>query len=225
MLQLARLVDYNQWVSSASDITGLLTRAAGGNREAVGDLLAIFRPRLRRMVAVRLDPRVRGRVDESDVVQEACLEASRRIAEYFADQSVPIFVWLRFLTAQQLTTLHRLHLGAQARDAKREVSVLGQGIPSASSEFLAGQLVGPGSSPSETVQKKELKVLVQGALERMDSADRDILAMRHYEQMTNSEIAHALGMNASTASTRYVRALRRLKKELGDLSPWLPALK
>ena len=106
--------------STDTDTERLLTRATDGDVEAVGQLLTKHRPRLRRMVAVRLDPRVRGRVDESDVVQEACLEASQRIEEYYKDKSVPFFVWLRFLTTQQLAAVHRRHLGTQLRKATRE---------------------------------------------------------------------------------------------------------
>ena len=210
---------------SNTDLDCLLERAADGDADAVGRLLEVYRPRLRRMVALRLDPRVRCRVDESDVVQEACLEATQRIADFFRDRSVPFFIWLRFLTTQRLLALHRRHLGVQLRDVTREVPLWAQQFAPASSEFLATHLATSLPSPSEILQQRELRSRLSDALERMETADREVLAMRHFERMSNVEVAEALGMNPSTASSRYVRALRRLRTQLGDLSTWFPVSK
>jgi RNA polymerase sigma-70 factor (ECF subfamily) len=164
-----------------------------------------------------MDPRLRGRLDESDVVQDACLEATQRIKEYLADPAVPFFVWLRFLAIQRLLILHRRHLRAQVRSVAREVSLWPGAALAASSEYLATQLVAAGPSPSGAARKKELKDRLTDALDRMDPLDREVLTARHFEQLSNQETAHVLGVTPSTASTRYVRALRRLRKELGDL--------
>ena len=120
----------------------LLRRAGAGDPAALGSLLEGHRRRLRRMVKLRLDPRLQGRIDPSDVLQEAYLEASRRLAEYLRDPKLPFFLWLRFLTGQKLLALRRQHLGTQARDAGREVSLFHGAMPEASSACLAAQLMG-----------------------------------------------------------------------------------
>src|SRR5437870_9707080 len=126
----------------SSETDKLLHCAAQGDKERWGDLLARHRERLRRMVALRLDHRLQGRIDPSDVIQEAYLEASNRLADYLRQPSMPFFLWLRFITGQKLLELHRHHLGAQARDAGREVSLYRGALPETSSAALAAQLLG-----------------------------------------------------------------------------------
>jgi RNA polymerase sigma-70 factor (ECF subfamily) len=189
----------------------LLRRAGQGDPEAVGELFAGHRPRLRRLVQLRLDRRLQGRLDPSDVLQEAYLEFARSLAEYLRNPQVPLFLWLRLITGRKLQALHRHHLGTQARDAAREVSLHHGALPEASSVSLAAQLLGRFSSPSQKAVRAELQVHTQDALNSMDPVDREILALRHFEQLTNSETAQVLGLSEAAASNRFVRALKRLK--------------
>jgi RNA polymerase sigma-70 factor (ECF subfamily) len=189
----------------------LLRQAAQGDLREWGALLESHRKRLRRMVALRLDPRLQGRIDASDVIQEAFLEASQRLPEYAARPTMPFFLWLRFLTGQKLMELHRKHLGTRKRDASREVSLYHGALPAASSAALAAQLVGHDTRPSEAAIRAERKIRLQEALNRMEPLDREVLALRHFEQLTNAETARVLDLQASAASKRYLRALQKLK--------------
>ncbi len=195
----------------------MLRHAAGGEPERLGPILSRFEPRLLRMIRLRIDPRLQRRVDPADVVQAAFLEASRRLDEYIGDPRVPFFVWVRFLALQQLALAHRQHLGVQARDLKREVSLYRASLPQASSADLAAQLIGKLTSPTQAAAKAELKLCLQEALNRMDEVDREILALRHFEQLSNSEAADALEIKPSAACNRYVRALESLKQVLASM--------
>jgi RNA polymerase sigma-70 factor (ECF subfamily) len=201
----------------ADETCELLRRAGQGDAEALGELLARYRDRLQRMVRLRLDRRLQGRIDPSDVLQEAYLAASERFADYARDPDMPFFLWLRFLTAQQLLVLHRRHLGTKGRDAGREVSLYRGALPEASSAALAAQLVGHRTTPSQAAARAEMQVRLQEALNRMDPTDREVLALRHFEQLTNAETARELGLRESAASMRYARALLRLKDILAQL--------
>jgi RNA polymerase sigma-70 factor, ECF subfamily len=192
----------------------LLRRIRAGEQHALGELFGVHRERLRRMVQLRLDRRLRGRIDPSDVIQEAFVDAARRLAEYSVDTAMPPFIWLRFLTAQRLVTLHRIHLGVKARDAGREVSLRSGPLPSADSRSLAAQLLGRLTTPSRAAIRAEVQLKIQDALNAMDPIDREILALRHFEELNNSETAAVLGLHKAAASNRYVRALRRLKEVL-----------
>jgi RNA polymerase sigma-70 factor (ECF subfamily) len=195
----------------ADKLDDLLRRAGEGDTAALGELFAHHRDRLRLMVALRLDRRLVGRIDPSDVIQEAYLEATERFPDYLRDAAMPFFLWLRFLTAQRLQILHRRHLGAKARNAGREVSIYRGALPEASSAALAAQLVGNATTPSEVAMRAELQVRLQEALNSMSDVDREVLVLRHFEQLSNREAALALGIRESTASQRYARALLRLK--------------
>lgn len=178
-------------------------------------LLEEHRERLKRMVAVRLDRRLAGRVDASDVVQEAFIDAALRYREYEANQSVPPFIWLRFLTGQKLSQIHRKQLGVKARDVNREISLYRGPIPEATSHALAAQLIGHNTSPTQAVLRAELKVRVQQALNDMSELDREILSLRHFEQVSNAEAAMLLELNEATCYKRYVRALKKIGVILG----------
>ncbi len=200
-----------------SETLRLIEDAVGGDREALCLLLEQYRDRLRRMVALRLDPRLQGRVDASDVIQEGYLDAARRLEEFGRDRSVPFYVWLRFLVGQRLSKEHRRHLGVQVRDAGREVAPYHGPIPEASTAMLAAQLLGKLTSPSEAVMRVERKLRFQEALNAMDAIDREVLILRHYEQLSNGETAKVLGLDKSATSKRHARALGRLKEILSSL--------
>jgi RNA polymerase sigma-70 factor (ECF subfamily) len=195
----------------------LLERASAGDPASWGELLTRHGDRLRRMVALRLHPRLQGRVDPADVLQDVQLEAWTRLPSYLADRPMPFFLWLRFLAGQRLLALERHHLGAQRRAAGREVSLYRGSMPEASSAALAAQLVGRHTSPSQAAIRAERKIRLQEALNGMESLDREILALRHFEHLSNAEAARELGIHESAASKRYLRALVRLKDILSRL--------
>jgi RNA polymerase sigma-70 factor (ECF subfamily) len=202
---------------NSSETNDLLQRAAAGDDQGWGTLLTRHSERLRRMVALRLDHRLHGRIDPSDVLQEAYLEAWARLAEYLRAPAMPFFLWLRFLAGQKLVTLHRHHLGRQMRDPGREISLYRGALPEASSAALAAQLLGHDTRPSEAAVRIELKLRLQEALNQMDPIDREVLALRHFEQLSRAETAQVLGMRESAVSKRYVRALQRLKDILTSM--------
>jgi RNA polymerase sigma-70 factor (ECF subfamily) len=195
----------------------LLKRAGQGDKEAAGELFAQHRERLRRMVQVRMDGRLRSRLDASDVLQEAYLEFARSLSEYLRNPEAPLFLWLRFLTGRKLQALHRRHLGTKVRDAGREISLQQDALPQASSLALAAQLLGHFTSPSEAAGRAEMQLRVQEALNSMDAIDREVLALRHFEQLSNAETAQVLEITEAAASRRFVRALKRLKKILEEI--------
>jgi RNA polymerase sigma-70 factor (ECF subfamily) len=200
----------------SANLDELLERGLVGDEAAVRELFDRCRDRLRRMVDLRLDRRVQARIDASDVLQEAFLEASQRLDEYRANPRMPAFLWLRFLVAERLTTLHRHHLGVQARDAGRDVSLYSGPLPAVSSASLAAQLVGSMTSPSDAAVRAERTLRLQEALNQMDPVDREVLSLRHFEQLSRAETAQVLDITESAAGKRYLRALARLKKLLAD---------
>jgi RNA polymerase sigma-70 factor (ECF subfamily) len=169
------------------------------------------------MVTMRLDPRLLGRVDASDVIQEGYLDAMRRLEEFVQNPAGPFYIWLRFLVGQRVQEHHRRHLLTPGRDVGREVSIYRGAMPGASTGALAARLLGKLTSPSQAAIRAERKIRLQEALNLMDPLDREILVLRHYEQMTNGDAAAALGLEKSAASKRYTRALERLKEILASL--------
>jgi RNA polymerase sigma-70 factor (ECF subfamily) len=202
---------------NSSETDRLLRATAQGDTEPWGALLERHRERLRRMVALRLDRRLQGRIDASDVIQEAYLEASNRRTEYLQQPTMPFFLWLRFLTSQKLVELHRHHLGSQARDVSREVCLYRGSLPETSSAALAAQLLGHLTRPSEAAIRAEMKIRLQDALNSMDPLDREVLALRHFEHLSNTETAETLGIRHSAASKRYIRALTKLRSILSSM--------
>jgi RNA polymerase sigma-70 factor (ECF subfamily) len=196
----------------------LIDRAAGGDKEAWGELLAEHRGRLRRMVSLRLDHRLQGRIDASDVIQDAFVDASRSLADYVRNPVLPFFLWLRFLTGIRLAKLHRHHLATQMRDAGREISLYpGGAMPETSSAALAQQLLGRENRPSEEAIRAELKLQLQDAINAMEPLDREIISLRHFEQLSNAEAAQVLDIKEAAAGKRYIRALERLRDTLAQL--------
>lgn len=203
------------------DVDGLLERARAGDVQAGAELFGYFRGRLRQMVRLRMDRRLQGRLDPSDVLQEAYLDVNRRLAEYAADPKLPFFLWLRLLTGQRLLALHRHHLGARMRDAGQEISINRGSVPQASSLSLAEQILGRFTSPTQALLRAEMQQRLQEVLNNLEPLDREVLVLRHFEELTNNETAEVLGLQKSAASNRYVRALRRLREALATLPGFL----
>ena len=203
---------------AGNDDQELLRRALEGDEPALAALFDGSRDRLRKMIRLRLDRRLSGRVDTSDVLQDAYLDVRRRIAEYARDPAaMPFHLWLRLVAGQRLTDVHRHHLGSQMRDAGQEVSLHRGLFPQADSVSLAAQLLGKMTSASQAAIRVEHKLIVQGALNGMDPIDREVLALRHFEHLSNDETAQVLGLSKSAASNRYIRALKRLKEILSSI--------
>jgi RNA polymerase sigma-70 factor, ECF subfamily len=203
--------------SDSSETPSLIRRLEAGDEKALGELFARYRDRLRRMVKLRMDRRLQGRLDASDVLQEAYLDVAKRAEEYRANPTLPPFLWLRLITGQRLMALHRKHLGAQMRNAGQEVSLHGGAIPAASSISIAAMLLGRITSPTRAARRAEMQVRLQDILNTMDPVDREILTLRHFEELGNSETAQVLGISKSAASSCYIRAVMRLKKELAGM--------
>lgn len=180
-----------------------------GDDSILAPLFERHRERLQRMVHFRLDPRLVGRIDAEDVLQEAYLEAGKRLGAFRGDDK-PFFVWMRLITQQTMIDLHRRHLGAKMRNAGREVHA-------PASATMSGFFVGHFTSPSHAVMREELRQKIEQALENMDEIDREVLMLRHFEELSNKETADVLGIQENAASNRYVRALGRLKGYLGSL--------
>src|SRR6266436_1934951 len=189
----------------------LLDAARHGDEPALAVLVERHRDRLERMVRLRMDRRLQGRVDPADVVQEAYLAVRGKFPQYSADPHLPFFLWLRLEVGQKLIDVHRFHLGTQMRDAGQEVSLHRGALPQVTSLSLAEQLLGKLTSASHAAMRVELKLRVQEALNSMDPHDREVLILRHFEELSNAEAAQVLGIKPSAAVNRYVRALKRLK--------------
>jgi len=200
--------------ANTNDLPEEMTPASDGD---LSELFARHRDRLRRMVQIRLDRRLQARLDDSDVLQEAFLEASVRYPEYCSHPTMPPFLWLRFIVGQRLLMLHRKHLGVKARDAGRDVLLYRGAQPEATSQSLAVELLGRNTSPSHAAMRAELQARLQDVLGGMNEIDREVLALRHFEQLSNGEVAHVLGIQQRAASNRYIRALRRLKEAMSDI--------
>ena len=193
----------------------LLQKARTGDAAALGALFAHHRDRLRQMVRLRLDRRLQGRVDPSDVLQDAYLDLAARLPDYARERPMPTYLWLRLVTGQRLAQVHRQHLGAAMRDAGREVSLYRGALPQASSASLAAQLLGRFTTASQAAIRAERQLQLQEILNGLDELDREILALRHFEGLSNGEAAQVLGLSKTAANNRYIRALGRLRDLLG----------
>ncbi|WP_406696264.1 sigma-70 family RNA polymerase sigma factor [Singulisphaera sp. Ch08] len=203
------------------EIEELLRRAGDGDEGAVTELFDRYRKRLRQMIRLRLDRRLQGRVDPSDVLQDAFIDLTEQLPSYFTRPDLPFFLWLRLLAGQRLMRVHRHHLGAAMRDAGREVSLYKGALPQASSVSLAAQLLGRFTSASQAAVRAERQLQLQSAINGMDEIDREMIALRHFEELSNSEIAAILGLSKAAASNRYVRAMVRLQTILESLPGFL----
>lgn len=205
--------------NSGAPDSGRGDRLYPASPEAVARQLDQYRARLRRAVELRLDPRLRGRVDASDVVQEALVEAVERYSEYEEREGGSLYLWLRFLAQQRLLQLRRYHLEA----ARRSVCVerrIDQQPASSNCDVLAERIVASTATPSSICSRQETRARVLRAVESLDPLDREILALRYFEELSNGETAQVLGVPESTASTRFLRALRKIKRVLELQSDW-----
>jgi len=202
--------------SHRADSDALLRQLQTGDNRALAELFQHYRGRLRQMVWLRLDRRLHRRVDPSDILQESYLDLARRLPEYLAKPTMPFFLWLRLVTGQRLLMVHRQHFGTQKRDIDQEVSLFAGPLPQASSASLAAHLLGRLTMPSQAAVRAELQLRLQEALNQMEPIDREILTLRHFEELSNSETAQALGLQKAAASNRYVRALKRLREVLAS---------
>lgn len=204
--------------ASDHDTTELLDRIRRGDQTAKGELLGRFRPRLRRMVAARMDDRVAPRVDPSDVVQEALAAADRRLPEYLKQADSPFYPWLRQIAWDRLVDAHREHLHAAKRSVRREVSMQ---LSEASAICLAKQMAASATSPSGHLARKELRARIRAILGELADLDREILILKHLEELSNSECATVLGITIVAVKKRYLRALGRVRS-LMDRETWRP---
>jgi len=195
----------------------LIERLRSGDRQALGELFDRYRDRLRRMVELRMDPRLRARLDASDVLQEAYLELAGDLDAYLADAKLQPLLWMRIHVGRRLTTLHRKHLGTRMRDAGLEISLYRDALPEASTAALASMLLGQHTSPTQAAQRAERLLRLQEALNTLDPIDREVLALRHFEQLDRAEAAEVLGISQEAGAKRYFRALKRLKAVLASM--------
>jgi RNA polymerase sigma-70 factor, ECF subfamily len=197
-----------------SDTEELLRRAGQGDQDARHALLGRHRDRLKQMIAVRIDRRLAARVDPSDVVQEALWDAAQGLSDYLRQPPLPFYPWLRQLAWDRLIELHRRHLHAQRRSVLRE-EPLAPLLSDQSALLLADRLMAGKSSPSDRAIRDELRGRVQDILSRLSVRDREVLVLRHLEQLSTRETAAVLGVGEGAVKTRHLRALERLRALLG----------
>jgi RNA polymerase sigma-70 factor (ECF subfamily) len=203
--------------SDSAQLQELLERARQGDVGAQEQLLGQHREALRRMIALRLDPAIAARVDASDVVQDVLFEASRRLEEYLKQPPLPFPIWLRHLARDHIIDAYRRHRLAQRRGVDREQPLVPAALVGHSSAELLGQLHDPERTPASAVVQQEQEHQLHQAITRLDENDREIILMRHFEQMSNLEVATALNLTQPAASMRYLRALRHLRELLEEV--------
>jgi RNA polymerase sigma-70 factor (ECF subfamily) len=200
-----------------NDVPHLVNRLRAGDRQALAELFESYRERLRHMVELRIDTRLRTRLDASDVLQEAYLELAGDLDVYRADPKLQPLLWMRLHVGRRLTLLHRRHLGTAMRDAGLEISLYREALPQASSAALAAMLLGRHTSPTQAAQRAERLLRVQEALNALDPIDREVLALKHFEELSRAETAQVLMISPEAAAKRYFRALKRLKAVLASM--------
>jgi RNA polymerase sigma-70 factor, ECF subfamily len=191
-----------------------LAELRSSKEEAIPLLFRKYQAMLLRMIALRLDARVLGKIDSEDVLQDVFVETVRRFDQYLDRPTVPVFVWLRQIASQVLIDTHRRYLGAKMRDVKQEVNLYCGGCGDLSSTFLAAQLAGSLTTPSQCAVRRETFAAVTSALQSLEPIDREVLVLRHLEELRNEEVAQVLGIDKFAASKRYLRALARLRSAM-----------
>jgi len=195
----------------------LLAGAENGDAEAVNRLLERHRDAVRRMIDLRMDRKIARRVDASDIVQDVLIEANRRLADYLKNPAMPFHLWLRHMAKDRLIDAHRRHRGAAKRSLDREQPLVAPGRLDQSTLNLVAELRDQGRTPASEAAWNELQLQFVAAVDDLDEQDREVVLMRHFEKLSNSEVAEALNLSSAAASMRYLRAVRRLKSILaGD---------
>jgi RNA polymerase sigma-70 factor (ECF subfamily) len=184
-------------------------RAQG--ESAVAELFHCYRDKLLKLITLRLDRRILGKVDAEDILQDTFVESARRIQQFIDRPTVPFFVWLRQIATQVLIDTHRRYLGAQKRDARLEQNGLCGEADDTNPISLVGQLADSLTTPSQCLVRKETLASMRSAVEQLAEADREVLILRHLEELSNNEVALILGIDKYAASKRYLRALQRLR--------------
>ena len=179
------------------------------NDLAIANVFLRFRPQLLRIVEFRMDARIRSRVDANDILQETFLNVKQRYRNFIEEPGVSLFVWIRQLTLQVLIEFQRRHF-RQKRDVQKEVRISPTVDQSDTSQLIARELAAQLTSPSQVAIRAEELEQLNRALESMNETDREILALRHYEQLSNQEVAEIIGIKPTAASNRYVRAITKL---------------
>ncbi len=192
----------------------LLKGVADGDASAMNHLLDRHRDAVRRMIQMRLDRAVARRVDASDVVQDVMMEASQRLSDYMQNPSMPFHLWLRQLAKDRIIDMHRRHRAAKRRSVDREQNLSGLGSDEQSAADLAALLKDAELTPAAAALRKEMEERFLLALDQLEENDREIVVMRHFEHLGNSEVAEALQLSSPAAGMRYLRAIRRLKEIL-----------
>ena len=193
----------------------LLCRARQGDPMAIEQLLSRHRDRLRRMIAVRMDSRLGARIDPSDVIQEALADAHRKLPDYLAQRGCAFYPWLRQIAWQRLVDLHRRHILADRRSVAREAH-RPMTLSDHSTRLLADQLAASASSVGQRMVRQERLERLRRALDELAPQDREIVALRHLEQLSLKEAAEILSISHVAARSRYRRALERLHDLLRD---------
>ncbi len=196
----------------------LLDGARQGDADAVNRLMDRHRDAIQRMVRMRLDQKIRRRVDVSDVVQDVLIEANRRLAGYLEDPAMPFHLWLRHITSDRIIDAHRRHRGSAKRSVDREQPLVVQGNDRSTIQ-LAAQLCDAEMTPAARATQAEMARHVEQAITQLADQDAEIIVMRHYEHLSNQEVALALQLSEQAASMRYLRAVRRLRGLLGETPP------
>jgi len=193
----------------------LLENARQGDVEAAGQLLEKHRDALRRVVQLRLDRKIQRRVDVSDIVQDVLIDANRRLADYLANPAMPFHLWLRHMARDRIIDAHRRHRASAKRSVDREQAMAAPAFDRTTLE-LAAQLSDHQLTPAAAATMNELQRRFQDAIEVLDEHDREVVIMRHFEQLSNQEVADALGLTQAAASMRYLRAMRKLRSLLAE---------
>jgi RNA polymerase sigma-70 factor, ECF subfamily len=199
------------------EIRRLAVDAAKGDKAAWSHLVERYHPRLRRMVALRMDQRLKARVDPSDVLQDAYIDAATQLQDYIKNPVLPFYLWLRMLTGGRLGKVHRFHLGTLMRDADLEVPLNGPACPGVSSHSLADMILARDNPPDQSLDHAERRQKLQVSLESLSESDREVLTLRHFEKLGLDDLAHVLGITRAAAGKRYMRAMARLKAILTEL--------
>lgn len=205
------------------EIEELIDQARTGNMDALASLFENYRPRLTRMVQVRMDGRLKGRIDPQDVLQEAYIDLAQKLQDYSKRESLSFYVWLRLVTGERLLNIHRRHLKTEKRDVRQELRLDATGAPDVMSKTIAAKLAGEFSSVCQEIIQGELQEKLLTALGKMESTDREVVVLRHFEGLTNKEVAETLSLGKTAASNRYVRAIGRLRdtlKTIPEFGSW-----